>query len=181
MIFKNQLSVLKPKGHGGPNPEPFDSYFARIEQVIPNFPRSVVQQLIYRHYSDMVIEYAWLLTDVAYSFRRASLPTARIIAEVNTHKMDDVVDPLGQKILSESRGQQSWLQEYMLTERTWPTPIIVLDNRGGMKGPRGQQYGVPMHLLEGHLRLGYLRALRDSGTELRPNHELWAVFIDKGI
>lgn len=63
-----------------------------------------------------------------------------------------------------------------LNEGTWPVPIIVLENYGGIVGINGDVYGRPFHLLEGHLRLGYFRNLyRNKLQNLKKDHPVWVV------
>ena len=62
----------------------------------------------------------------------------------------------------------------MVERRTWPMPPIILRNELALTDPGGLPLAQPFHLLEGHRRLGYFRAMA-AGREfsLLPSHELW--------
>jgi hypothetical protein len=62
---------------------------------------------------------------------------------------------------------------------TWPTPIILLDNRSGeLKFPEGEKLKKPYHLLEGHTRRSFLSVLQADGRALE-EHEVFVVSFDK--
>jgi len=61
----------------------------------------------------------------------------------------------------------------MLSEGTWPEPVIVLAPAEGCSYPNGQPLPQPYCLLEGHHRLGYLRAMALDGDPLQEMHRVW--------
>lgn len=74
---------------------------------------------------------------------------------------------------SEARKMKTpdWLAEYMLRERTWNTPIVLLDTRVPPSDPRLRR---PWQLLEGHRRLSFLIYLRRVGRA-QSEHSVWMV------
>lgn len=166
---------LRPMNWGTFDCEPFEDYRERVKPLLPSWPLCPLEQWLYRHYADAVSEYGWL------DFRRLHFiqeiwSCRRIFDDISTYKMKIAVDGLGYQITDNPRPMRSWLQEYILREKTWPVPIIVLENPIRFVSPRGDVLGQPYHLLEGHLRLGYFRRLfRRSPDEVLPHHEIWKV------
>lgn len=63
----------------------------------------------------------------------------------------------GKLFTENSYWRGTWLAQYMLRERCWPVPIIVMDN----------------FLLEGHRRLGYFKAMVNHGERVADYHPVW--------
>lgn len=174
MIYQELLKTLRPYKFGTFDVESFDGYKERVSLVLPNWPECPLRNWLYRHFDFFVDEYAWLRFDV-FIFSLASWQNDEIFHQIRTHKLD-MVDSLGKQILTNPPSIRSWLQQYFLNERTWPVPIIVLENYGGIVGKDGEVYGQPYHLLEGHLRLGYFRNLyRHRPQNLIMDHPVWTV------
>lgn len=68
----------------------------------------------------------------------------------------EVIERWGEKLRSNRYVHRSWLGEKMLSEGTWPEPVIVLAPAEGCSYPNWQPLPQPYCLLEGHHRLGYL-------------------------
>lgn len=178
MISQEDVNKLEPMNWGSLSVEPFHAYISRVKSILPSWPKSAVEQWLHRHYPDMVRDYRWLLTETDCSFELTKFSKRTVTYKIDTHKMNYVIDPLGGKILSDKTHERSWLQAFMIEYHTWPTQIIVLDNFQGRIGPHGEVYGKPYHLLEGHLRLGYFRALHKANRSLLPSHHVWLVTVD---
>ena len=172
------LEQLKPK-NGPVGVETFDSYKERVSQLLPRWPDCPLEQWLYRHSSLAVCDYGWLEFQNMI-FTRTTWIKEKIYSDINTHKMERVVDDLGANITETSPDMRSWLQEYMLNNYTWPVPIILLNNPDELVNPQGDRLGQPYHLLEGHLRLGYFRHLyrRDIST-LLDQHDVWIVRLEE--
>lgn len=165
---------LRPLRFGPFEVESFDVYKHRVSPLLPNWPECPLRNWLYRHFDFFVNEYAWLRFD-GFKFSLASWQIDEIYHQIGTHKLD-MVDSLGKQVLTNPPSMRSWLQQYFVNERTWPIPIIVLDNYEGLIGINGELYGQPYHLLEGHLRLGYFRNLyRQKSPALKKNHPVWIV------
>lgn len=66
-----------------------------------------------------------------------------------------------EKLFTEnSYWRGTWLAQYIIREKTWPAPIIVLDN----------------FLLEGHRRLGYLNTLIKTDFSVAEYHPVWVCY-----
>ncbi len=173
MLTYDQVAELRPRCWGETTMEPFADYLGRVKHLVPSWPAEVIEQWIYRHYPDMVDDYGWLLTECRCEFRLRAVDTSTVFSSVSTHKIASAVDSLGYQIVASLTTGPTWLQQFMLDYRTWPVPIIVLENHAHLTGPQGEPYGSPYHLLEGHLRLAYFRALHRSGYPLQPTHDVW--------
>ncbi len=163
------IKSLKPIGDGTFDKEPFEEYKKRIAPLLPNFPDCVLENWIYRHYSD-INDYSFLcfekmvFTDEVWS-------KDDIYNKINSYR-PDMIDSLGYQIYE--RQDKSWLQNYMLKHLTWPVPIIIYKNDSHPK------MGKPYHLIEGHLRLNYFRTIYRKEKEiLKDDHRIWVVTISK--
>jgi hypothetical protein len=147
--------------------EPLRTYCRRVRPLIPNFPVSVIVQWLYRHYSCVEFQYRWLDFD-KLRFDKQLWPTEKIVSSVRAYE-ETVVENSRNVIFA--YPDRSRLENHMLRWGTWPRPIIVLD-KAGVPPPRGPSLMEPLHLLEGHRRTGYLRALHDHQMA-KPVHQVW--------
>src|SRR6185369_9378578 len=65
----------------------------------------------------------------------------------------------------------NWLVKNMVTNRTWPVPIIVLKH-AGLVDDRGDALPKPVVLVEGHRRFSYWANLVKQGKALN-QHPVW--------
>lgn len=174
MYSQKNLKKLIPKNWGSFDVEPFTSYQKRAKALLPNWPDCVLEQWLYRHYSDAVRVYGRLGFD-KFFFQLLEWSNKQIYEQINSHKIG-MIDSQGSNIFKTTEKLASWLQKYFAKEGTWPVPIIILDNKNGILGPNLEQYGTPYHLLEGHLRLGYFRNIyRLRPWDLKQSHCVWVV------
>lgn len=171
--YEKFLRKLKPKNYGTFDVENFYDYKLRISKLLPNWPECVMENWLYRHYSDAIYDYGWLRFDKV-TFELILWENERIFTDIQSHKMDCAIDGLGYQIYERHEKSRSWLQSYMYNNRTWPVPIIIMKNSNSIVSPQGECYGQPYHLIEGHLRLGYFRIIykREKDT-LKPEHNIW--------
>lgn len=154
--------------------EPFSEVMPRLKLALPNFPLCVLEQWTYRHFIDFCYKYWWLNYDELY-FEKVMFDTNKIM-EIKTDFLgtqdywgDDFINNPG------FRAEKTWLGAYMNKEKTWPKPIIVFDTQAN-KYPLEEELFMPYHLLEGHMRLAYMRALiRHKIEGVSEFHEVWLV------
>lgn len=150
--------------------EKFKEYFQRIHKLLPNWPEEVVKEWLYRH-NNQIEDYFYLgFHNFKFSLERWE--NEKIVEAINSHKMDYVIDPLGLQILDKP---YSFLQKYIHKNGTWPSPIIVLKTEDEMILGSKELLGKPYHLLEGHLRLGYIRNLYKNNKKLKKEHLVYIV------
>jgi hypothetical protein len=146
--------------------ESFAEWHARVGHRIPQVPSNVAEHWIHRHWGHSPYEF---------------LPLARLRFESQTWTLeklravqfgwDSRSSASDLTRLDQPMIRNTPLARLMLAAGTWPEPIIVLDNDDGLL----DDWRKPMrrwHLLEGHLRLTYLRCLEHKG-QARPRHDLW--------
>ncbi|MGL4933125.1 MAG: hypothetical protein ACRC4P_07345 [Aeromonas sp.] len=151
--------------------EPLSAYLERVAPQVPFIPENVLSQWIYRHWRGF--ESNWNFIDLAcHQFQCESWPTAQLVDQVGSRHME-VIERWGEMLRSNRYVRRSWLGEQMLSEGTWPEPIIVLAPAAGSSYPSGQPLPQPYCLLEGHHRLGYLRAMAHDGEPLQKTHRVW--------
>ncbi|WP_185881243.1 hypothetical protein [Cetobacterium sp. 2A] len=150
--------------------ESFEGYFERIHNILPNWPKEVLEEWLYRH-NDQIDDYFFLQFD-KFKFSLEKWNNKKIINEINSYKMEHIIDPLGLQILDKP---SSFLQKYIYKNGTWPSPIIILKNKKSILVKNNEMLGNPHHLLEGHLRLGYIRNLYKNNRELNEEHLVYVV------
>lgn len=154
--------------------EPFEQYKERIAHLLPNWPECPLREWLHRHYQDAVYAYGWLRFNTM-TFERVTWNSSKIYNEVQTPKLQ-MLEGQGLQILNNPESRRSTLQRLFLARRTWPAPIIVLENPMALVAPYGMPLGQPYHLLEGHLRLGYFRNLyQTQPNSIQDEHDVWLV------
>ncbi|WP_421226161.1 hypothetical protein [Aeromonas enteropelogenes] len=151
--------------------ESLSDYLARVALLVPFIPENVLSQWIYRHWRGF--ESNWSFIDLAnYRFECERWPTERLITQVDSRHME-VIERWGEMLQNNRYVRRSWLGDYMLGHGTWPEPIIVLIPGEEDHHPSGQPLPGPCCLLEGHHRLGYLRAMARDSEPLQSEHQVW--------
>lgn len=148
--------------------ESFEEYFKRIHNILPNWPKEVVKEWLYRHHNQ-IEDYFFLEFD-KFEFSLEEWNNKEIMERIDSHKMDYVIDPLGLQILDKPL---SYLQIYIHENGTWPSPIVIFKNEKDIIVKNGDLLGKPYHLLEGHLRLGYIRNLYKNNKKLNKKHLIY--------
>lgn len=167
-MSKDLIERLRPIGEGF-DKEPFDAYKLRVASELPNFPECVLENWIYRHYTQ-INDYSFLGFEKMV-FNNELWSKEDIFNNIKSYYAD-LIDSLGYQIYE--RHDKTWLQKYMLEHRTWNVSIIVYQNNSH------PDMGKPYHLIEGHLRLNYFRTIyRKEKETLQNNHRVWVVTIPK--
>lgn len=162
------LSAIAPYiGENEADKEPFEEWFARVREHIPRVPEDVADQWVHEcwggsPYDSLPVEQ---LEFEKQSWRLANLDLVRF-GESWREQPSDV------NRLDDENIRETPLARFMLCKKTWPRPILVLDNPGGLV-LRGEKLG-RWHLIEGHNRLTYLRCLQSKGFAM-PEHDVWVV------
>jgi hypothetical protein len=168
------MNLSAVKGYGDFEVESFDDYYARWPNELSNFPRCVAENWVYRHWSDF--EHLWLDRKIElFEFVQVALTNTEIMAIGHVGDWLETLDYWGDELFRNKMRQETWLAKYMLEHGTSPAPIIVAPDAVGLEHPRG----LPMHpnqLIEGHMRLAYLRGMiRHHHPALKPSHLVWHV------
>jgi hypothetical protein len=172
---KHVFKYLPYEGYDQKLTETGDQYAKRIRaEVLPKFPEEVLKEWFYWH--PRVIEDYSFLNFEKMKFERQvwkveDLPGREAFRE------DTDFDYLS-SIFEQRLRDKNWLAKNMNRHRTWPTPILLLDNRSGdLRFPVGDKLKKPYHLLEGHTRRSFLSVLHAKGRALK-EHEVFIVSLD---
>lgn len=145
--------------------EPFLEWYARVQRHIPHVPANIAEHWIHRHWGHSPYEFL-PLSRLQFERQTWPLELVREIAFGSRWTMGSDVTRLDLPMIARTP-----LAQMMIAAGTWPEPVIVLDNVSGslddLQKPMGR-----WHLLEGHLRLTYMRCLDHKGSAL-PEHSVW--------
>ncbi|MDG0875183.1 hypothetical protein L5D93_23275 [Paenibacillus thiaminolyticus] len=122
------ITALAPVGNDTFDKEPFAEFYRRVGNLLPNVPKCVFENWIYRHYSD-IDDYAFL-DFRKMRFEKELWVKDAIYNNVNSYEDNRLIDSLGYQIYE--RNNHTWLQKYMLQYSTWPVPIIVYENSNNL-------------------------------------------------
>lgn len=123
---------------------------------------------IYRHYDSILDEYIESGIE-NMKFVREWWDVEKVYNEIKLFDGEEL-GGMGYHIFEDEDDKEDWLADYMLEHRTWPEPIIVLDNLSLTS------WGKPFHLMEGHRRLDYFREVyQEERDTLKSLHEVWVV------
>ena len=179
MLDREHFKLLEPKEIALYTKEPFDEVLPRLQKQLPNFPKCVLEQWVYRHFNDFCNDYWWLGFD-GFEFELEFWSSEKIYSEVKSNILD-TQDFWGDELFVRKNKLRltTWLAQYFAENKTWPTPIIVLKNNLSLTRPNGQALAEPFHLLEGHMRLAYLRgAFRNKIEGMPKEHPIWVAHCD---
>lgn len=142
---------------------PFDEWWARVRGSFSAVPEDVAREWIHRHWSCSPYGF---LSSSRYSFEWVAWSSTEL-REIRVWA--DNFDP-GQ-VLVWGMGllrMDFWVAKFMRTCKTFPSPIIVLDNRTGAIGeepncPKSVAFPSAYILVEGHRRHGIGCAMQAQG------------------
>ncbi len=167
-------SITVPRVHkyGSFDVEPFQTYFRRWPKALSNVPECVVENWVHRHWSDFQM---WRRFDLqSFQFELASFSNPEIMAIGHFDDWFRTLDYWGDDLFEDQLRKNTWLGAFMLKNGTAPAPIIVAVNAGSIEHPLGGFLRTPTHLIEGHMRLAYLRGMiRHNHSKLKNYHGVW--------
>ncbi|MHC1731993.1 MAG: hypothetical protein AB9888_08210 [Bacteroidales bacterium] len=173
MIEIGEFKKLKPYSEsGGSEYLPFELFCFKFKKFLPNFPECVIEQWPYEQFSDFCDKYWWLEYERLY-FEKVLFSKDQIMLIGTTFL--DTQDYWGDEFIEvpNFRAEQTRLGIYMSNHKTWPKPIIIFDICNS-NIEETDELCQPFHLLEGHMRLAYMRAfIRHSIEGVNPKHEVW--------
>jgi hypothetical protein len=152
----------------------FSKWWERVHTSYPSVPVDVAQQWLHRHWG---LSPFGFLTSSRYSFSRDHWPSTQLSDVKSRANGWDIAKTL-------DRGKylyslDTWLVQFMRTHRSFPVPIIILDNRAGaIQGdaslPVDETVPRSYIVVEGHTRFELATWLRQLG-ELEPEVEVWVM------
>lgn len=170
------MNAPEVKGYGDLRVEPYENYLARWPADLNEFPKCLIENWVYRHWSQFRDE--WMHQGALswkYELKRFSNEEIMSIAHFeNTLK---TMDYWGKQLFIDKSRQETWLARYMLTAGTSPAPILVLNAGANVRHPRahkGEKILEPFQIIEGHMRLSYLRGMiQNQYKPLKDSHNVW--------
>jgi len=167
------------EGYGDHEVESFDSYFEKWpkDSVIP---KDIVEQLVYRHWSDF--EEDWIPLDPhGWEYELRTFTNGEILQVDHIGDWVQRFDAEGKEYVEGKPRSETWLAKHMLSEGTFPAPIIVAEDCGHIRHPKGwdtDYFKEPYQLIEGHCRMGCIRGMINSShKKLKNEHQVWVVRI----
>lgn len=154
--------------------ESFKSYFARWPKRLGNIPKDVVEQWVYRH-NESFLEMWSSFKPERWSFRRTKLTTKQFLEISHLPGEVNHYESVGIRCINQTPATE-YVANYMLKNGTFPKPIIVATAATHLIHPRGKQFNEYMtmnQLIEGHRRLGLLRAMCLANKRLKLKHDIW--------
>lgn len=155
--------------------EMFDDYFKRIHKLLPSWPEEIIKEWLFRENS--CIEKYFFLGFDRFEFDLVEWENEEILSKVESSAMKSV-DNMGAQFFE--HPTETYLKKYIKVNKTWPSPIIILENINEIKKNSWNEIRNPFHLLEGHLRLGYIRFLiKNHPEKLNKKHLLYIAKIKR--
>lgn len=154
--------------------ESLESYLEKWPDELDNIPECVIEQWCYRH-NEIFIESWSGYQPENWSFELIEFDNDEIFEIEHLDGELDHYDYVGNEFIQHPY-KRDYVANYMLEHGTFPQPIIVAIDGGEFEHPRshpGEYMKEPYHLIEGHTRLGMLRAMINGGLDPTGSHEVW--------
>ncbi len=167
--------------YGDIDMESFESYYARWPAAFSAIPKLVVEDWIYRHWGDFsdywidLEPHNWI-----YESKRFSSADILKIDHISTWIRE--LDAEGVEYVSNAPRSRTRMAQFILTNGTFPVPILVAKNAGHVIHPRSAKEPMkePLQLIEGHCRLACLRGMINSNhPNLAVEHESWVATLPR--
>lgn len=169
--------------YGDMDRESFDSYYERWPPELARIPKAVVEDWVYRHWH--CFEDRWIpLAPHTWSYEQSTFTNDQILAIDHVLTWIPELDAEGVEFVTGAPRSKSRLGQFMLSNGTFPVPIIVAENANHVVFPQsgGAHMKAPLQLIEGHTRLACMRGMINAGHQnLRHQHQVWLVKIPSSV
>jgi hypothetical protein len=169
------------KGYGDIEVESFNDYYSRWPSALSAIPKSIVEDWIYRHWRDF--NNHWIkLEPHKWTFQCLNFSNLEIRSIDHIGTWIPELDAEGVEFVSEAPRSKTRLARYMLSNGTFPVPILVAKNAGHVMHPRSAREPMkdPYQLIEGHSRLACLRGMINANhPALASQHQIWVATIPR--
>lgn len=160
--------------------ESFETYLKKWPKNLSNIPSSIIEQWCYRH-NEVFVKSWQSYSPEKWSFRLETFSNKEILKIEHLDGELENWEATGINLLKKHHAS-NWLCNYMLTNGTFPEPIIVAMDGGKLKHPKslpGEFMKEPYQLIEGHRRLGILRAmLHNEELKVMELHKVWLLMFN---
>lgn len=165
--------IPEPYQRGDVDQESFADYRSRWPPGLAHIPDAVIESWIYRHWSEFQL---WLpLRPFEWAYTTVEMSSDEVLRIDDAQGGQQAFDSWGDDLLRLPNPRKHWLGNYMLSQGTTPIPMIVARDAVKWMHPRGHgvRMAEPLQIVEGHLRLAYMRALiHRSHPALQPTHQV---------
>lgn len=162
--------------------EPFETYFERWPTEYGHVPSGVIETWVYRHWRDFQ---RWLpLQPLHWAYELEQIKSSEILTIGHVGSWPDTLKYWGDDLFEGKARRATWLGRTMLDIGTTPAPIIVARNAGRYGHPReaNAPFVEPYQLIEGHMRLAYLKGMiRHGHPQLQSHHEVFVATLPTDI
>jgi hypothetical protein len=161
----NYPAHLAPQFHpSGAVSTPFEQWWANAQPSFTNVPEEVARQWLHRHWKHS--PYSYLIAK-NYIFKPKQWGSLRDIRTSWSEFKEDNAGAMwkGKDLVKSMPGFMPYVPKYMLANKAFPAPIIVLDNHDGHHGrdyPKEHPLPDAFVLVEGHTRFNtgiYLQSI----------------------
>lgn len=174
--------IPAPHNWGTSSVEPFSEYVTRWPKKYSNVPDAVIETWIYRHWREFQ---AWLpLRPLEWRYELKEITSEEVLNVSHVGDWMRTLEYWGDDLLDGPTRKSTWLGKFMLENGTSPSPMIIAREADGWLHPRehGHRMLEPLQLVEGHMRLAYLRALiRRSHSSVKPLHKVVLAWLPSPI
>lgn len=169
MIDYERFVAISPNDRNNPlKKESLDTFIPKVKSFLPNMPDDVIDQWVYEAFSSFCNDEKWNIEYDRLHFQKNHMDIKDILKIRDASQFYEM--GIGYQIIDGSL--ESPLIQFMKKHGTWPRPIIVLDTEKSVTDTKFK-YLYPYQLLEGHLRLVYLRRMLDAGIYTNKVHNVW--------
>jgi hypothetical protein len=166
-------AIPAPRDWGTFIVEPFGEYRARWPKKYNDIPDAVIETWVYRHWRDFQ---AWHpLRPLEWRYELKEFTSEEVMEVGHVGDWMKTLTYWGDDLLDGPTRKMTWLGKFMLENGTTPSPLIIAREAAGWRHPRehGCYMQAPLQIIEGHMRLAYLRALiRRSHSSVKPVHQV---------
>lgn len=168
-------------GYGDQKTESFDDYYARWPSELSSIPQQVVQDWIYRHWS--CFNSYWAATKPhLWAYRLEAFTNAKILTIQHPEGWTQSLEDESAEYVAGKPRSHAPFAKYLLTNGTFPLPILVAEDAGHVRHPRlrGEVMKEPYQIIEGHRRLICIRGMINSKhPALKGEHSVWVATIPR--
>lgn len=166
-------------GYGDHHIESFEDYYARWPTELAAIPKAIIQDWVYRHWRDFKSH--WISSAPhLWNYRLEPFSNAEILSIDHVGNWIEDLDEEGVEYVTNMPRSKARFAQHMLTNGTFPVPILVAEHAGHVIHPRshGEYMKEPYQLIEGHCRLACIRGMIHSNhLNLLATHNVWVATI----
>lgn len=165
--------MIKPKGFWWFWVESFESYLPKIKKHLPNFPDSIIEQWIYRHFNDFKNKHRNRIKEDLnnINFEIIDLDLNNINNNIYSVLTEEEEKYRWKMLYENDLIKNEFLCKYMKQNKKWPQPIIIIKISEFIKKTYKIKTNKIFFLLEWHRRLAYIKEIAKREKLKYKKHE----------